>query len=227
IRLSEHVDWMAGIQFYLTEKLELTPGHIACLDSPWQLTAIEQVQFWPDIDIEHRNKKRVKAILSVDISAWDTKGDNGREAFNCKTHEIASEVWHQLEQTLNRPGQAPVLRKEWLLDYDAKKDQIRAGSYYLDDNIVDRFDRKKQAVYDKAQTVRFDASVLVDRQDRKGKVTETPYPYGQRQQHNRESLLVNRVGSLALRPSVKTLVTNMFLAGDYVATMTNLATMEG
>ena len=63
IRLSEHVDWMAGIQFYLTEKLELTRGHIACLDSPWQLTAIEQVQFWPDVDIEHRNKKRVKAIL--------------------------------------------------------------------------------------------------------------------------------------------------------------------
>ncbi len=90
-----------------------------------------------------------------------------------------------------------------------------------------RFDRKKQAVYDKAQTVRFDASVLIDRQDRKGKVTETPFAYGQRMQINAEPLLVNRVGALALRPSVKTLVTNMFLAGDYVATMTNLATMEG
>jgi len=228
IRLSEHVDWMAGIQFYLKEKLEITRGHIACLDSPWQLTAIEQVQFWPDIDIEHRNRERVKAILSVDISAWDRKGDNGLEAFNCRTNgEIAEEVWHQLEQTLNRPGQAPVLRKEWLLDYDDQAKEIGPGSYYLDANIVDRFDRKKQAVYDKAQTVRFDASVLVDRQDRQGKITETPYAYGQRMRINAEPLLINRVGGLALRPSVKTEVKNMFLAGDYVATMTNLATMEG
>jgi uncharacterized protein with NAD-binding domain and iron-sulfur cluster len=228
IRLSEHVDWMAGIQFYLTEKLEITRGHIACLDSPWQLTAIEQVQFWPDIDVEHRNRNRVKAILSVDISAWDRKGDNGLEAFNCKdNHEIAEEVWHQLEKTLNRPGQAPVLRKEWLLDYNEVREEIGPGSYYLDDNIVDRFDRKKQAVYDKAQAVRFDAAVLIDRQSRQGRVSETPFAYGQRLRINAEPLLVNRVGALSLRPTVKTLVKNMFLAGDFVATMTNLATMEG
>jgi uncharacterized protein with NAD-binding domain and iron-sulfur cluster len=228
IRLSEHVDWMAGIQFYLTEKLEITRGHIACLDSPWQLTAIEQVQFWPDIDVEDRNPGRVKAILSVDISAWDTKGDNGIEAFNCKTNgEIAEEVWHQLEQTLNRPGQAPVLRKEWLLDYNGQQDVIGPGSYHLDDNIVDRFDRKKQAVYDKAQTVRFDAARLIERQKRQGRVSETPYAYGQRMRINAEPLLINRAGGLALRPAAKTKVTNMFLAGDYVATMTNLATMEG
>jgi hypothetical protein len=44
---------------------------------------------------------------------------------------------------------------------------------------------------------------------------------------NAEPLLVNRVGSLVLRPAAKTKISNMFLAGDYVATMTNLATMEG
>lgn len=228
IRLSEHVDWMAGIQFYLKEKLEITRGHIACLDSPWQLTAIEQVQFWPDVDIEHRNPNRVKSILSVDISAWDRKGDNGLEAFNCKdNHEIAEEVWHQLEKTLNRPGQALALRKEWLVDYSSRTQEIGPGSYYLDDNIVDRFDRKKQAVYDKAQTVRFDASALIDRQGQQGKVSETPFAYGQRMRLNAEPILVNRVGALRLRPTVKTLVKNMFLAGDFVATMTNLATMEG
>ncbi len=172
----------------------------------------------------------MKSILSVDISAWDRKGDrSGREAFNCKSNEeIAEEVWDQLERTVNRPGQPPVLRKERLIDYDAKEEKIGPGSYYLDDNIVDRFDRKKQAVYDKSATVRFDAARLLDKQRRRqGTVSETPYAYGQRMRINAEPLLVNRVGALALRPTVKTRVSNMFIAGDYVGTMTNLATMEG
>ena len=82
IRLSEHVDWMAGIQFYLTEKLEITRGHIACLDSPWQLTAIEQVQFWPGH--RHRAPKheaREGGPLRRHLRVG-TKGDNGLEAFN-------------------------------------------------------------------------------------------------------------------------------------------------
>ena len=44
---------------------------------------------------------------------------------------------------------------------------------------------------------------------------------------NAEPLLINRVGGLDLASRRQTQVKNMFLAGDYVATMTNLATMEG
>jgi uncharacterized protein with NAD-binding domain and iron-sulfur cluster len=44
---------------------------------------------------------------------------------------------------------------------------------------------------------------------------------------NAEELLVNTVGSLAHRPQAETGIANLCLAGDYVQTITNLATMEG
>ncbi len=43
---------------------------------------------------------------------------------------------------------------------------------------------------------------------------------------NLEPLLVNTVGSLRLRPEAVTRISNFFLAGDYVRTFTDLATME-
>jgi uncharacterized protein with NAD-binding domain and iron-sulfur cluster len=228
-RLSEHVDWMAGIQFFLSRKLEITRGHIACLDSPWQLTAIEETQFWTDLDVnvDDRNDGHVKSILSVDVSAWDQKGDLfGLEAYNCTPRQIAAEVWSQLEKSLNRPGLPPVVRKQWLIGYAGKKFPPRK-SYYIDDSIVERFDRKKQAVYDRSATVGFDANRLVAKQGPGRAESRVPYAYGKRLNINAEPLLISRVGSLALRPTVKTKVQNMFLAGDYVRTMTNLATMEG
>ncbi|MFB7110801.1 FAD-dependent oxidoreductase [Streptomyces sp. NPDC056190] len=45
--------------------------------------------------------------------------------------------------------------------------------------------------------------------------------------HNREPLLIHPTGTLYNRPSAKTAVPNFFLAGDYVRTDVDLATMEG
>lgn len=44
---------------------------------------------------------------------------------------------------------------------------------------------------------------------------------------NKEPLLINKVGSLALRPNADTAIPNLMLASDYVDTYTNLACMEG
>jgi uncharacterized protein with NAD-binding domain and iron-sulfur cluster len=44
---------------------------------------------------------------------------------------------------------------------------------------------------------------------------------------NREQLLIHPTGTLYNRPSVKTAVPNFFLAGDYIRTDVDLATMEG
>lgn len=237
VRLSDHVDWMAGIQFYLTDVVTITRGHIDLLDSEWSLTAIAQTQFW-DPDFEpHRMAtgsmgRSVRSILSVDVSAWDKRGRLLRkEAFNCTREEIAIEVWEQLKQALNRRGKAPILDDKMLLGYrqPRKTDRTRAlprASYYLDDSIIDRLDRKKQAAYDRFRSVRFRADELLRKQDRAGEPVETSFQAGKRRLFNVEPLLVNRVGSLALRPSAKTEIENMFLAGDYVRTHTNLATME-
>ncbi|WP_051399714.1 hydroxysqualene dehydroxylase [Haloechinothrix halophila] len=45
--------------------------------------------------------------------------------------------------------------------------------------------------------------------------------------HNDEPLLINTTGSWDLRPTVRTALPNLFLAGDYVRTDVDLATMEG
>jgi uncharacterized protein with NAD-binding domain and iron-sulfur cluster len=235
VRLSNNVDWMAGIQFYLSDVVNITRGHIDLLDSEWSLTAISQTQFWhsdfePQKLARGRLGRRVRSILSVDISAWDRRGRLYRkEAFNCNRDEIAAEVWEQLKRALNRSGKAPVLTDAMLLGHNPRRQRasgfLPKVSYYLDDSIIDRLDRKKQAFYDRFRSVRFRADELMRKSDSEAD-PELAYQSGKRRLFNAEPLLINRVGSLALRPTTKTKIANLFLAGDYVRTHTDLATME-
>ncbi len=217
VALSASVDWMAGIQYYLKYPLKLSPGHIVCADSEWALTAVEQTQFWKYVSIPDG----VQSILSVDISAWDKKGRTLRkEAFLCTKAEIKKEVWEQLKASFNRAGEQDVLRDAAIIDY------------YIDDDIIERYDRKKQAAFalgrDRAlnrvaQTVAGADELLTAA----AADPDAPFVFGDRLELNVEPLLINRPGSLALRPTAKTKIRNMFLAGDYVKTATNLACMEG
>jgi uncharacterized protein with NAD-binding domain and iron-sulfur cluster len=115
--LTEYVEWMNGIQFYLTEDIRLVHGHVICLDSPWALTVISQPQFWGGLD-----RGPVQGLLSVDVSDWDVKGGNGKEARQCSREEIARETWDQMKRSLNVGGQ--LLRDDqlhsWHLDPDIR-----------------------------------------------------------------------------------------------------------
>lgn len=122
--LSEYVEWMNGIQYYLTEDVPIAHGHTMYVDSPWSLTSISQAQFWKDIDLTKYGDARVRGILSVDISNWDVAGLNGKQADECTRDEIAVETWRQLKRSLNVDGQE-VLRDEQLY------------FWYLDPDIVD------------------------------------------------------------------------------------------
>jgi uncharacterized protein with NAD-binding domain and iron-sulfur cluster len=220
VLLSESTDWMAGIQFFLTEEVDFAPGHLVCMDSEWSLTAIEETQFWRDVDLP----EGVRTIISVDVAAWDRKGRfNQKEAFNCTDREIAAEVWAQLKHSLNRDRSVLRLRDEMLRG--KRPDDPR--SFYLDSNLIDLLDRKKQGSYEKARSVRFSAPELMRRQQENGHESATPYVWGRRLRFNVEPLLVNRVGTQALRPDARTAIPNMFLASDYVRTNTDLACMEG
>jgi uncharacterized protein with NAD-binding domain and iron-sulfur cluster len=224
VLLSEHTDWMAGIQYFLEEPFDLVQGHVVCMDSEWALTAIEQSQFWRDVDLTRAGADKVRGVLSVDIAAWDRKGRHIRkEAFNCTDDEIAEEVWEQLKAAINRDGRFRHLRDDMLRGGKLKKNV----SYHLDDSIVDVYDRKKQAAYERARSVRFSTEAMLQRQKDKGQEMEPPYQWGGRLRFNVEPLLVNRVGALALRPEANTGISNMFLAADYVRTETDLACMEG
>jgi uncharacterized protein with NAD-binding domain and iron-sulfur cluster len=210
VKLSASVDWMAGIQFYLRSPLNLEAGHIVCADSEWALTAIDQTQFWREADLP----KDVQSILSVDISEWNKKGRKyNKEAFRCTREEIVEEVWAQLTASLNRPAGGRPLQRDMLL------------GVHLDDNVAERFDRRKQAAYNRAQAVRFSADELLSQDTTLG---DAPFIFGDRLEMNVEPILVNRPGSLALRPGARSEgICNMFLAADYVKTSTNLACMEG
>jgi hypothetical protein len=225
IRLSRHMDWMSGIQFYLRSPLDVSPGHVVGLDSTWALTAVEQTQFWKDVELP----PGVKAILSVDIAAWDKKGRITRkEAYNCSDQEIAKEVWGELKEMLNRGDRTPILRDDLLIGGALARDI----SYHLDDTVVDLWDRRKQGFYERARGLRFNTLDVIAGDEGEGsgnpadKIDET-YVWGPRRRFNSEPMLINRPGSRALRPDVVTSIPNLFLAGDYVFTDTDLACMEG
>jgi uncharacterized protein with NAD-binding domain and iron-sulfur cluster len=116
--LTEYVEWMNGVQFYLTEDVPINHGHTIYIDSPWALTSVSQAQFWRDFDLSQYGDGKVKGILSVDISDWDVEGLNGKEAQHCTRQEIAHETWEQLKRSLNVDGE--VLRDghlhSWFLD---------------------------------------------------------------------------------------------------------------
>jgi hypothetical protein len=216
VQLANHTDWMAGIQFYLCEDADLGQGHMIFMDSEWALTAIEQVQFWRGVGGVPRN---VKAIVSVDISAWDRRGRFvNKEAFNCTDDEIAHEVWAELKASVRSERGQHLLHDGMLIGGKLSK----GSSFVLDESIAELYDRRKQGAYERARSVR--PSVT---RDRPGSDMAIPYVYGPRLRFNVEPLLINRIGSHDLRPEAKTKIENMFLASDYVLTETDLACMEG
>lgn len=111
--LGKQVEWMNGIQFYLTERVDVADGHINHVDSEWALTTIAQSQFWPRHPAVSFGDGSVKTILSVDISAWDERAEGGKTAKECDFAELGTETFDQLARSLNQ-GERVVLRKEML-----------------------------------------------------------------------------------------------------------------
>ena len=203
--LSKDTDWMNGAQFYLnddSEFLDKQKGHVIYIDSAWSLTSISQIQFWTDFDVEKHGNGQVRSILSVDISDWESEGILfGKPAMSCTKEEIRKEVWAQLQQSLNV---GEVRLKDW--------EEIGV-TWYLDRDIHTHV--KGDAPHEDA--IRLPANGrLADKSlaDLSGTI-------------NTEPLLINKANTWGLRPSATTGIRNLFLAGDYVRTFTDLATMEG
>jgi uncharacterized protein with NAD-binding domain and iron-sulfur cluster len=101
--LAGHVDWMSGIQFYLRNNVPVTSGHQMLLGTPWALTSISQAQFWYAAGGFARDygDGTVQTVLSVDVSDWKTRGNNGKRAIDCTRKEVIDEVWSQLKASLS------------------------------------------------------------------------------------------------------------------------------
>jgi uncharacterized protein with NAD-binding domain and iron-sulfur cluster len=151
--LTEYVEWMNGIQFYLTQDVATGHGHTTHIDTPWALTSISQPQFWTAYDLTNYGDGQVRGLLSVCISDWDVKGFNGKEAKDCSRAEIAKECWEQLKRSLNVGGQR-LLHDEhlhsWFLDADITADpttpNLEANAEPLLVNYVDTWRLRPEAV---------------------------------------------------------------------------------
>jgi uncharacterized protein with NAD-binding domain and iron-sulfur cluster len=112
-------DWMAGIQFYLRERLDLTHGHVNYVNSPFAVTSISQQQFW-NRPLGEYGDGSVRECLSAIVSDWVTPGIlYGKPARELTPEQIARETFAQIQAHLNDQGHA-VLRDEmlhsWFLD---------------------------------------------------------------------------------------------------------------
>jgi hypothetical protein len=112
-------DWMNGVQLYLDGELDLAAGHTIFVDSPFSLTSISQRQFWDGVDFAKLGDGRVKAILSVDISDWDTPcACHGRTAKQMTREEVKDEVLAQVRAHVAASCPAQVMPGvlDWFLD---------------------------------------------------------------------------------------------------------------
>lgn len=212
--LAGDVQWMTGMQFYLTEDIRIARGHIMVIDSPWAVTAISQPQFWEHVNLSNYGNGQVKGILSVDISDWNQKGYNGKAAKQCTKQEIMEEVWCQLSLGL-RAHDLPQLKADMVMACNLDRDiQWKDGDE--NDDILDVRKLKDCLPETREHWKKNKAGELVP---------------GDQMEHfktiDKEPLLVNRVRTWDLRPDAYCNIPNLFLASDYVRTHTDLATMEG
>jgi uncharacterized protein with NAD-binding domain and iron-sulfur cluster len=109
--------WMNGVLFYLDRDVPLVHGHAIYIDSEWALTSISQAQFWRAVDLGRYGDGRVRGILSIDVSDWETPGRRtGKVASRCTREEIRAEVWGQLTDHLDHGELDAGSVIEWFLD---------------------------------------------------------------------------------------------------------------
>lgn len=129
VALAPNVEWMNGIQFYLTSDVPEIHGHVIHIDTEWALTSISQFPFWRGIVPSLLACGEVKDIISVDVSDWTMPGPDGRSAMQCSREEAARETWRQLKQSTNVTEE--ILRDDhlhsWFMDSDVYPDPLRPG----------------------------------------------------------------------------------------------------
>ncbi|MFA9416021.1 FAD-dependent oxidoreductase [Natrinema sp. HArc-T2] len=139
--------WMNGIQFYLSEPVDLPRGHQVYADAPWALTSIAQREFWTGYDLEAHGPDDVVGVLSVIASDWNTPGIlYEKPARACTREEIADEIWAQLKAHLNAAGErlTDELLVDWFLDPaivengGSLETQREGGDAVTDDRVENR-----------------------------------------------------------------------------------------
>lgn len=257
VDMKDSVDWMCGIVFYLKKTgIEITNGHINLVDSAWAITGIHQNQFWtPEYAPEQFGGKLnngeiidVKGILSLIMSNCDKdgNGEDYRTLPEMTRQDIIAEAWSQIKQhplvkQTDADGKITYrcLTEEDIyisLNADGTIDKTRLEEYiYLDKSICPIPEQEvkiKLDAYNETQSSTFEAAYNLYKtirntpKDIRNFSNNTPKIKVDIVE-NEMKLLINSVNTYQCRPASYTQISNLFLAGDYIRTDVDLATMEG
>jgi uncharacterized protein with NAD-binding domain and iron-sulfur cluster len=126
--------WMNGLKFFLRARTPITRGAVACVDSPWGVTALAQAQLWPLDFAATYGDGQARDCLSAIVSDWSAPGVlYGKPARECSADEVARETWEQLKRHLNDAGHA-VLTDDLLLSWDIDPGMIRRHGRLISDD---------------------------------------------------------------------------------------------
>ena len=152
-KLAKNVEWMNGIQYYLSKDATIDHGHTIHIDSQWALTSVSQRQFWEGYNFKDIGNGECEGILSVDISDWDTAGFNDKPAKECTREQVEEEVWNQLVTSLNVDGKVILDEKHLIRSFldpdivahDRDKGIIEKNLEPLLVNLVDTWNMRPEA----------------------------------------------------------------------------------
>jgi 15-cis-phytoene desaturase len=206
VNTDRYFAWMAGIQYYLSRDVPVVRGHVYYPEAQWKLSSVSQAQFWgPEFFSQQLSSpgtakptEPFRGILSVDVCDW--QGNVGARTSSAKG------------LTASQCTRENAAREIW--------EQLR---YSLVGPDGQSLLPQEMPVFHFDESVRF-----VEALDNQDFVDELrPDVAKARPRGSMGGLyFVPPPGSHLERPKAETAIENFFLAGDYISTTTDLATME-
>lgn len=199
--LKHHTQWMNGVVFYLKGDLSTLSGHAVYVDTPFALSSIFQGRYWDDqYDLTRYGRGNLTGILSTIISNW-------KDTENCNDDSICP---------IPNGGRGRIYNQSALdtISYEA---DFEMGKEKLIQELWN----------DLKDSLSIDGAPLLSDENFEFAYIDPGIRVENGEVRNAEPLLVNRKNGWRLRPVAETQIENFFLAGDYVQTHTDLATMEG
>ena len=129
------VTWYSGISYFLREQAHILDGIVICGDSPWAGTFITQAQYWPVDFAKTYGDGTVHDKLSAVVADWTTPGVKyPRTPRELTPRQLALDMWEQVKQHVNNPGQATALTDEMLHSWQIDPGLLRRRGRWINED---------------------------------------------------------------------------------------------